>query len=131
MNKEILTRNIWQAIMQPCLGNPMNENDNTIAPNGLSITGEYIYVKVAPTDETTRVYICWEKQQRPKEEIAQEILNRLPEKYREHLVTIQHDKWIRCSFVPVFGTDTQAEWDKAVSDYIKAKQGWCDKYGCD
>lgn len=42
-----------------------------------------------------------------------------------------HDDWISYSYVPVFDTDTQAIWDKALSDFYDAKQAWRDKYGCE
>jgi hypothetical protein len=64
-------------------------------------------------------------------DFVEEILKRMPEKYRDHLVTLKHDNWISYSYEPVFDTDTQAMWDKEVSDYINRKQAWCDKYGCD
>ena len=128
MNKEILRKNIEEAIMQPCLANPWNKADKSIKPNGLSEDGKTINVKTHPDDTSTLFFIYYNGE---KNDYVQDILDALPEKYRDHLVTIKHDDWISCSYIPVFDTDTQAEWDKAVSDYIKAKQKWCDKYGCD
>ena len=72
-----------------------------------------------------------------KEEDFREVLEYLvaqkplPEKYREHLVTIEHDSWISYSYVPVFDSDTQAGWDKELKDYIDRKQAWCDEHGCE
>lgn len=128
MNKEILRKNIEQIIMQPCLANPWNKADKSIKPNGLSENGKTINVKTRTDDTSTLIYIFYNGE---KNDYVQDIFDALPEKYRDHLVTIKHDNWISYSYVPVFDTDTQAEWDKAVSDYIKAKQEWCDKYGCD
>ena len=48
---------------------------------------------------------------------VERILEHLPEKYRDHLVTLKHDNWISYSYVPVFDTDTQAMWDKELSDF--------------
>lgn len=128
MNKEILRKNIEEAIMQPCLANPWNKADKSIKPNGLSEDGKTINVKT-DTDDTSALFFIYYNGE--KNDYVQDILDALPEKYRDHLVTIKHDDWISCSYIPVFDTDTQAIWDKAVSDYIKAKQKWCDKYGCD
>lgn len=47
MNKEILRKNIEEAIMQPCNSKYPTE----IKPNGLSEDGKYIYVKTR-TDDT-------------------------------------------------------------------------------
>ena len=129
MNKEILKRNIEEAIMQPCLANPWNKADKSISPNGLSAYDKFIMVKVT-TDDTSWKCDLVDGDGNPIDYV-EHILEELPEKYRDHLVTIKHDDWISCSYVPVFDTDTQAEWDKAVSDYIKAKQAWCDNLGCD
>ena len=56
---------------------------------------------------------------------------RLPEKYRDKLVTLRHHNWVYYSYYPVFDTDTQEIWDKEYHDYMQRKQEWCDKYGCD
>jgi len=128
MNKEILRKNIEQVIMQPCLANPWNKADKSIKPNGLSENGKTINVKTRTDDTSTLIYIYYNGE---KNDYVQDIFDALPERYRDHLVTIKHDNWVSYSYVPVFDTDTQTEWEKAVSDYIKAKQEWCDKYGCD
>lgn len=129
MNKEILKRNIEQVINQPCFANPWNKADKKIKENGLSEDGTHIMVKVYTDDSSWQCNLV-DREGNPIDYVER-ILEHLPEKYRDHLVTIKHDAWISYSYVPVFDTDTQAEWDKAVSDYIKAKQAWCDKYGCD
>ena len=128
MNKEILRKNIGQVIMQPCLANPWNKADKSIKPNGLSENGKTINVKTRTDDTSTLIYIFYNGE---KNDYVQDIFDALPEKYRDHLVTIKHDNWVSYSFIPVFDTDTQAMWDKEVSDYITRKQEWCDKYGCD
>ena len=128
MNKEILKRKIEQVIMQPCNA----KYPERVVPNGLSEDGTYILVKTTCDDSSSQIRLKWCNNGVYEDiDFVEEILKRLPEKYRDHLVTIKHDTWISYSYVPVFDTDTQAEWDKAVSDYIKAKQEWCDKYGCD
>lgn len=129
MNKEILRKNIEEAIMQPCMANPFNKANKSISPNGLSEHGKYIMLKVT-TDDISWKCALVDGDGNPVDYVER-ILEELPEKFRDYLVTIKHDDWISCSFVPVFDTDTQAEWNKEVSDYITRKQAWCDKHGCD
>lgn len=128
MNKEILRKNIEQVIMQPCLANPLNKDDKSIAPDGLSVIGNTISVKTHTDDTSTLIYICYNGE---KNDYVQDILDALPEKYRDHLVTIKHDNWKRCSYVPVFDTDTQTKWNESLQKFYDAKQAWCDNYGCE
>ena len=125
MNKEILKRNIEQVIMQPYNA----KYPERVVPNGLSEDAKYIMVKIRPDDSS---WLCnlVDRDGNPIDYVER-ILEHLTEKYRDHLVTLKHDNWISYSYVPVFDTDTQAIWDKALSDFYDAKQAWCDKYGCD
>ena len=125
MNKEILRKNIEQVIMQPCNSKYPTE----IKPNGLSEDSTHIMVKVTTDDYSWQCDLV-DREGNPIDYVER-ILERLPEKYRDHLVTIKHDTWISYSYVPVFDTDAQAMWDKEFSDFCAAKQAWCDKYGCD
>ena len=128
MNKEILRKNIEQVIMQPCNSKYPTE----IKPNGLSEDGTYIMVKTRCDDSSSQIRLKWRNNGVYEDiDFVEEILKRMPEKYRDHLVTLRHSDWVYYSYVPVFDTDTQAMWDKAVSDYIKSKQEWCDRYGCE
>ena len=129
MNKEILRKNIEQVIMQPCFANPWNKADKKIKENGLSEDGTHIMVKVTTDDSSWQCNLV-DRDCNPIDYVER-ILERLPEKYRDHLVTLKHDNWISYSYVPVFDTDTQAMWNKEVSDYITRKQEWCDRYGCE
>ena len=129
MNKEILRKNIEQVIMQPCIANPWDKHCKNIRLNGLSEDGKYIMVKISPDDSSWKCDLV-DRDDNPIDYVER-ILEMLPKKYRNHIVTLRHDAWVSYSYVPVFDTDTQAEWDNAVSDYIKAKKEWCDKYGCD
>ena len=132
MDKEILKRNIEQVIMQPCFANPWNKADKKIKENGLSEDGTYIMVKTTCDDSSSQIRLKWCNDGVYEDiDFVEEILKRMPEKYRDHLVTLKHDTWISYSYVPVFDTDTQVIWDKALSDFYDAKQAWCDKYGCD
>jgi hypothetical protein len=132
MNKEILKRNIEQVIMQPGFANPWNKADKKIKENGLSEDGTHIMVKTKCDDSSSQIRLKWCNNGVYEDiDFVEEILKRLPEKYRDHLITIKHDAWISYSYVPVFDTDTQAMWDKELSDFYDAKQAWCDKYGCD
>ena len=125
MNKEILRKNIEQVIMQPCNAN----YPKRIKENGLSEDSKYIMVKVN-CDDTSWQCDLVDRDGNPIDYVER-ILESLPEKYRDHLVTIKHNNWISYSYEPVFDTDTQAMWDKELSDFYDAKQAWCDKYGCD
>ena len=129
MNKEILRKNIEQVIMQPCFANPWNKADKKIKENGLSEDGTHICVKVTTDDSSWQCNLL-DRDGNPIDYVER-IIERLPEKYRDHLVTLRHENWISYSYVPVFDTDTQAMWDKELSDFYDAKQAWCDKYGCD
>ena len=125
MNKEILKKNIEYVIMQPCNA----KYPERIVPNGLSKDEKYIMVKVTCDDSSWQCDLV-DREGNPIDYVER-ILERLPEKYRDHLVTLKHDTWISYSYVPVFDTDTQAMWDKELDTFYKAKQAWCDKYGCD
>lgn len=125
MNKEILRKNIEQVIMQPCNAN----YPKRIKENGLSEDGTYIMVKVACDDSSWQCNLV--DKYGNSIDYVERILEHLPEKYRDHLVTLKHDKWVYYSYVPVFDTDTQAMWDKELDTFYKAKQEWCDKYECD
>ena len=129
MNKEILKRNIERVIMQPCIANPWDKHCKDVKFDGLSDDGRYIMVQISPDDSSWQCNVV-DRDGNPIDYVER-ILECLPEKYRDHLVTLRHDTWVSYSYVPVFDTETQEIWDKAVSDYIKAKQEWCDKYGCD
>lgn len=125
MNKEILRKNIEQVIMQPCNSKYPTE----IKHNGLSEDGTHIMVKVTCDDSSWQCNLV-DRDGNPIDYV-ENILEHLPEKYRDHLVTLKHTNWIYYSYEPVFDTDTQAIWDKALDTFNKAKQEWCDKYGCD
>jgi hypothetical protein len=125
MNKEILKRNIEQVIMQPCNA----KYPERVVSNGLSENGKYILVKVTCDDSSWQCNLV-DMVDNPIDYVER-ILEKLPKKYRDHLVTLKHDNWISYSYEPVFDTDTQAMWDKEFSDFCTAKQAWCDKYGCD
>lgn len=125
MNKEILKRNIEQVIMQPCNAN----YPKRIKENGLSEDGTHIMVKVTTDDSSWQCNLV-DREGNPIDYVEC-ILERLPEEYRDHLVTLKHDNWVYYSYVPVFDTDTQAMWDKELDTFYKDKQAWCDKYGCD
>ena len=125
MNKEILRKNIEQVINQPCNA----KYPTRIVPNGLSEDGKYIMVSIS-TDDLSWQCDLVDRDGNPID-FVERILEMLPEKYHDHLVTLKHDNWVYYSYVPVFDTDTQVIWDNACNSYINAKQEWCDKYGCD
>ena len=112
-NKTTMDKNIKQNILRVVEQNGFYNFD------GL----KYIYVKIRPDDSSTRFNLG--------DDLAEMIVDDLPEKYREHLVTIRHDGLWDASYVPVFDSDTQAMWDTELSEYIRNKAEWCEKYGCD
>lgn len=128
MNKEILKRNIEQVINQPCFANHFQSCKN-IRVNGLSEDEKYIIVKVSPDDTSWKCNLV-DRDGNPIDYV-EGILEMLHKKYRDHLVTLRHSDWVSHAYSPVFDTDTQDMWDKEVDSYIRAKQAWCDKYGCD
>ena len=111
--------------MQPCNAN----YPKRIKENGLSEDGTHIMVKTTTDDSSWQCNLV-DRDGNPIDYVER-ILERLPEKYRDHLVTLKHDNWISYSYVPVFDTDTQTVWDDALETFCDAKQAWCDKYGCD
>jgi hypothetical protein len=124
MNTDILKRNIEQVINQPCIASPWMKGCIKVNPNGLSEDGSYIMVKIRPDDSSWQCNLTGDYVER--------IVEMLPKKYRDHLVTLRHDEeWISYSYLPVFDTDTQAMWDEELVHFMDAKQAWCDKYGCD
>ena len=123
MNKEIIKRNILNVVKQPSIAHPWYKNCKDVRINGLSEDGTYIMVKTKPEDSSMKINLDGD--------FVEYLTQELPEKYREHLVTIEHDSWISYSYVPVFDSDTQAEWDKELKDYIDRKQAWCDEHGCE
>lgn len=119
MNKEILKRNIEQVINQPCMAKyPTRvESKGYDERNG----GKAIFVQIEPKDSSRQFTFT--------DDLVDRILESLPQKYRDKLVTLRHDDWVYYSYFPVFDTDTQVMWDKEYRDYCDAKQAWCDKYG--
>lgn len=124
MNIEILKRNIEQVIMQPCIAKPWLDTCMDVKLNGLSEDRQYIMVKTHPDDSSWRCSIT-------DEHYVERIIEMLPEKYRDKLVTLRHDNWVNYSYLPVFDTDTQTEWDIELNNYLSAKQAWYNKHGCD
>ena len=128
MNKEILKKNIMDVIMQPC----NSDYPKRIVPNGLSEDGTYIMVKTRCDDSSSQIRLKWRNNGVYEDiDFVEEILKRMPEKYRDHLVTLRHSNWVYYSYEPVFDTDTQAMWDKELDAFFKDKQAWCAKYGCE
>ena len=125
MNKEILRKNIEGVIMQPCNA----KYPTRIVPNGLSEDGTHIMVKIRPDDSSWKCDLV-DKEGNPIDYVER-ILEQLPILFTNHLVTLKHDDWISYSYVPVFDTDIQQVWNRMLSDFLKEKQEWCDKYGCD
>lgn len=107
MNKEILRKNIEQVINQTC-------------------NAKYIMVKVTCDDSSWQCNLV-DREGNPIDYVEC-ILEHLPDKYRDHLVTLKYGEY---DYKPVFDTDTQAVWDKELSDFYDAKQAWCNKYGCE
>ena len=121
MEKEILKRNITQVVEQPC----MAKYPTRVESKGYDERdGEKkVYVKIAPND-SCRQFVF-------NDTFVDRLIESLPEKYRDKLVTLRHYDWVYYSYLPVYDTDTQKMWDEEYDKYISDKQAWCDKYGCD
>lgn len=66
------------------------------------------------------------------------IINRIPEKYRSHLIGFRPEYANYFTGVKSFGNAVpvfEGDWDKMFwdeyHDYINKKAAWCSKYGCD
>lgn len=131
MNKEILRENIRGVLMQPCLKNPYMypSSKRDIKKHGLSEDGTYFIMKVTPDDTSVTCFVF--DNDGNEVDFVGKILGLMPEKYRDHLVTIKHDRWLSYSYEPVFDTDTQEKWDDELDTFLSAKLSWCDKFGCD
>ena len=77
-----------------------------------------VYVKVGPNDGKRRFCVT--------DDIAERIVEALPEKYRDNLIGLRKDF---SGFVPVFDELTQEVWDKELNAYVSGKAAWCEKYG--
>lgn len=77
-----------------------------------------VLVKVEPNDGKRRFCVT--------ADIAERIVEALPEKYRDNLIGLRKDL---SGFVPVFDEATQQEWDKELNAYISGKAAWCERYG--
>lgn len=119
MDKEILENNIENVITQPYTDGMVIHSDGISHNKGR----DSIYLEIYPDDSAAIIWI--------EKNYVQQILDYIPEKYREHLVTIQHDGWLPCSYVPVFDTETQKVWDDAKRNYIETKSWFCYNLGSD
>lgn len=128
MNIEIVRKNIKQVIMHPCFSDPWNKDCKNIKPNGLSDDGEYIMVKTTPNDTLKQINLNHKGE--PLDYVL-DIINSLPKKYQDKLVTLRHDTLESHYYLPVFDSETQKEWDDEYDSYIRSKMAWCKDYGCD
>lgn len=121
MNIEILKRNIQQVIEQPC----MAKYPERVEPKGYDERNgaKIIFVQIEPKDSSRQIILT--------DDYVDRILENLPERYRDHLVTLRHDDWVYYSYYPVFDTDTQKMWDEEYEKYLADKAEWCAKYGCE
>lgn len=77
-----------------------------------------VWVKVEPNDGRRRFLVT--------ADIAQTIIDAMPEKYRDNLIGLRRDF---SGFAPVFDELTQQVWDKELNAYISGKAAWCEKFG--
>lgn len=125
MYKEILKNNILDVVTQPWFS-PL---DKVILRSGLSSDGRFINLKISPDDSSCAIAI-FDVEGKPTN-FVDRILESIPDRYREHLVTIKHDHNLSCSYVPVFDIYTQQVWDFELKSFLTCKQEWCAKFGCD
>lgn len=117
MELEILKRNINDVIHQPCKA----KYPERIEEDGICKVRNYIFVQIYPDDTSWQCNLT--------EDFVERIIEMLPEKYKDKLVTLKHDNWVYYSYVPVFDTDTQKMWDEAKRNYIEAKMKDCERFG--
>lgn len=89
--------------------------DNIMSAIG---TESVAWVKVEPNDGKRRFCVT--------DDIAERIVEALPEKYRDNLIGLRKDF---SGFAPVFDELTQQVWDKELNAYVSRKAAWCEKYG--
>lgn len=61
------------------------------------------------------------------EELAEVIINRIPEKYRDHVIGFKYEDR---SYSMVMDKEAQEKFDKALREYYHNKAEWCARYGC-
>lgn len=118
MNINILKQNITQVINSP----RRVSYNGKIVPNGIG-SNNTIYFKYIPQDIERMFFV--------DDELANNLLESLPEKYRDHLVTIRPNEYFSESYLPVFDTDTQAMWDDEYEKFLEEKAYWVSKWGCE
>lgn len=118
MNINILKQNIMQVINSPRRVGYNGE----IMPNGIG-SNNTIYFKSIPQDIEAAFFV--------NDKLANNLLESLPEKYRDHLVTIRPNEHFSTSYLPVFDTDTQAMWDDEYAKFMEEKAYWVSKFGCE
>lgn len=77
-----------------------------------------VWVKVEPNDGRRRFCVT--------DDIAERIIDALPEKYRDKLIGLRKDF---SGLAPVFDELAQQEWDKELNAYVSGKAAWCEKFG--
>ena len=116
MDINILKQNITQVINSPRRVSYNGE----ILPNGIS-SNNTIGFKHIPED-VERIFFV-------NDELANNLLKSLPEKYRDHLVTIRPNEYFSASYLPVFDTDTQAMWNDEYAKFMEKKAYWISRWG--
>lgn len=62
------------------------------------------------------------------EELAKVVINRIPEKYRDHVIGFKNEGGSEYSMV--LDKEAQEKFDKNLKEYYRNKSEWCAKYGC-
>lgn len=101
-------------------------NYEQLRTNIMNVIGnrKSIYLKVQPNDSN---WVC-----NIREGFEKLIVDKLPPKYREHIVSVRKTDWNEYSYEPLFDTgEYQTLWEAETESYIAAKAEWCQKYGCE
>ena len=105
MDKETLKRNIEQAIQE-----------------GGTFKDSSIRVQ-CKLDDSVRIFYPTE------DEFVDRLIDALPTKYRDSLVTIRATGWLH-DYAPVFDKETQKMWNKEYEAFAANKAAFCAKWGC-
>lgn len=79
-----------------------------------------IYITTEPADWSTMFFA--------DSSLAEELYNKVPEKYRNHLISIKNKG---NGYSIVLEEPYQTQFNEEQQKYFNRKQEWCNKHGCD
>lgn len=79
-----------------------------------------IYITTEPADWSTMFFV--------DSSLAEELYNKVPEKYRNHLINVKNKG---NGYSIVLEEPYQTQFNEEQQKYFNRKQEWCNKHGCD